>query len=688
MCPIRSNVMETGSPAPLGATPHAEGVNFAVYSSVAEAVELCLFDASGTPSTSHQLAACSDDVWHGYLPGCKPGQRYGYRVHGSWQPEAGLRCNPAKLLIDPYSREIAGDLQWHDAVFDYVPGADTLTINNTDSAAFVPKSVVCAALGIERKRCPEIPWSKTVIYETNLRGYTMRHPAVADFERGTFAGMRHEAVLDHLKSLGITSIELMPIQAYVDEHHLAKRGLRNFWGYNSIAFFAPMPRFAAADARGELLDMVNAIHDAGMEVILDIAFNHTGESDHRGPTIGFRGLDNQAYYRLEPHAPGTYINDTGTGNTLNADHPRVQALVLDCLRYWSDEFGINGFRFDLATVLGRHGDGFSPSHPLLDAISEDSQLVDVKLIAEPWDPGPGGYQLGHFPARWAEWNDKYRDTVRRFWRGDDGMSGEFARRLHGSADIFDQRGRAPYTSVNFVASHDGFTLTDAVSYEHRHNEANGESNGDGHAHNYGCNHGVEGDTDDADVLAARRRHRLNLLASLLFSQGTPMLLAGDEFGNSQQGNNNAYAQDNETGWLNWSELDNDPQFATEVRELIHLRNEWPLLRLPEYLHGRTDIGASSVTISWLNADGTTMQESSWCEPAPFKVLFAESARGGSSSRAAVLINSGDEKVGFRLPEAGAGCEWRVAWSADGLVMAEDRQSFAAPARSICLLTSD
>ena len=680
--------METGSPAPLGATPDAEGVNFAVYSSVAEAVELCLFDASGRPLASHRLAACSDGVWHGYLPGCKPGQRYGYRVHGHWQPDAGLRCNPAKLLIDPYAREIDGDVEWHDAVFDYIPGGDTPTMNQDDSAAFVPRSIVCAPLGSSPVATPVIPWAMTVLYETNVRGHTMRHPAVADHERGTFAGMRNEQVLDYLKALGITSVELMPVQAYVDEHHLAKRDLRNYWGYNTIAFFAPMPRFAAANARSEFLDMVNAIHDAGMEVILDIAFNHTGESSHSGPTISFRGLDNQAYYRLEPHAPGTYVNDTGTGNTLNVDHPRVQALVLDCLRYWASEFGVDGFRFDLATILGRHDNGFAPDHPLLQAISDDAKLADVKLIAEPWDPGPGGYQLGHFPERWAEWNDKYRDTLRRFWRGDADMSGEFARRIHGSADIFDHRGRAPYTSVNFVASHDGFTLADAVSYEHRHNEANGENNRDGHAHNYGCNHGVEGDTDDVDVLAARRRHRLNLLASLLFSQGTPMLLAGDEFGNSQQGNNNAYAQDNETGWLDWSGLDDDPQFTTEVRELIHLRNEWPLLRLPAYLHGETEIGASSVNINWLNTDGNAMEESSWSGPAPFKVMYAEAARNGAMSRVAVLINNSDEEVGFRLPEAYPTCEWRVAWSADGLAIAKDGRSFAAPARSISLLTSD
>jgi len=512
----------------------------------------------------------------------------------------------------------------------------------------------------------------------------MRHPEVPEAERGTFAGMQNGEILAYLKSLGISAVELLPVQAYVDEHHLAKRGLRNYWGYNSIAFFTPMPRLAAGHARREFLEMVNAIHDAGMEVILDIVFNHTAESDGTGPTLCYRGLDNQAYYRLEPDDAASYVNDTGTGNTINAEHPRVQALVLDCLRYWSGELGVDGFRFDLATILGRHAHGFSAGHPLLQAISGDPRLANVKLIAEPWDPGPGGYQLGNFPDRWAEWNDKYRDTARRFWRGDAQMNGRFARRLHGSADIFDHRGRAPYASVNFVTSHDGFTLADLVSYEHRHNEANGEDNRDGHAHNYSSNHGVEGDTDDAAVLSARRRHRLNLLASLLLSPGTPMLLAGDEFGNSQGGNNNAYAQDNETGWLDWSGLEDDPDFALEVRELIHLRKEWPLLRLPEYLHGETVIGSSSMHIHWLNADGKEMNESDWSGPSPFKVMLAESSREGVKSRAAVLFNNGDETVDFRLPNH---LPWRVAWSADAVSVGEDGCSFTAPARSISFLVS-
>jgi glycogen operon protein len=411
-------VLQAGDPDLLGATPGNDGVNFAVYSSVAESIDLCLFDAAGNETKRVALPGCEDGVWSGFLTGCKPGQRYGYRVRGPWRPDAGLRCNPLKLLLDPYCLGISGEFRWHDAVYDHDRNAGTETINTIDSASFVPKSVVCAGSAPAQATKTRIPWSETVLYETNVRGYTMRHPAVPERERGTFAGMRNGDVLDYLRALGITSVELMPVQAWIDERHLTDRGLRNFWGYNTIAFFAPMPRLAAGDARSEFLEMVNAIHDAGLEVVLDIAFNHTGESDRDGPSLSFRGLDNSAYYRLEPDDMETYVNDTGTGNTLDTDHPRVQQLVIDCLRYWSGTFGVDGFRFDLASVLGRHAGGFATGHPLLRRIAGDSGLAGLKLIAEPWDPGPGGYQLGRFPPGWAEWNDQYRDAVRRFWRGD------------------------------------------------------------------------------------------------------------------------------------------------------------------------------------------------------------------------------------------------------------------------------
>jgi glycogen operon protein len=623
-------------------------------------------------------------VWHGYLPGCDAGQHYGYRVHGPWEPEAGLRCNPAQLLIDPYCLEIKGEFRWEEAVYDHDRMAGTATINTTDSAPFVPKSVVCDGRIIEGVPGPAVPWAETVIYETNVRGYTMRHPAITGRERGTFAGMRQGEVLDYLRSLGITSVELMPIQAWIDERHLVDRSLRNYWGYNTIAFFAPMPRLAAGDARTELRDMVNAIHDAGLEVILDIAFNHTGESDRHGPSLGFRGLDNAAFYRLEPDDLQTYVNDTGTGNTLNVDHPRVQQLVLDCLSYWSGYFGVDGFRFDLASILGRHAHGFSTEHPLLHAIRDDARLAGLKLIAEPWDPGPGGYQLGRFPAGWAEWNDKYRDATRRFWRGDAKMSGEFARRLHGSADIFDHDGRTPFASINFVASHDGFTLVDTVSFEHRHNEANGEDNRDGHAHNFSVNHGAEGPTDDATIVAARRRHRLNLLASLLLSQGTPMLLAGDEFGNSQDGNNNAYAQDNETGWLDWSGLEEDPDFMESVRRLLHVRASTPLLRLGDFVHDEPG-STAAVYIAWLTADAQLKQEVDWSDDRPFQ-LVVSGVRDGRCESASIALNRGASPCRFVLPDAQG--EWRLAWSSGGAELAVGDHGFDAGPQTIALLLAD
>jgi glycogen operon protein len=683
MCPIRNRSIRPGNPALLGASPDEDGVNFAVYSSVAEAIELCLFDPAGSQTAVIALPDCHDGIWHGYLPGCEPGQRYGYRAHGPWQPEAGLRCNPHKLLIDPYARDIDGEFLRHDAVHDY--DVDPATINGLDSAPFVPKSVVCESLHETPVPAPGIPWAETIIYEANVRGDTMRHPAVTAKDRGTFAGMRHADVLAYLKALGITSIELMPVQSWIDESHLEDLGLRNFWGYNTIAFFAPMARLAVSNPRAAFLDMVNAIHDAGIEVILDVVFNHTAEGDQFGPTLSFRGLDNAAYYRLEPGDPQVYINDTGTGNTINADHPFAQRLVLDCLRYWSGELGVDGFRFDLATILGRHGDGFSPAHPLLHTIADDAELASVKLIAEPWDPGPGGYQLGHFPGRWAEWNDRYRDTLRSFWRGDAGLSGEFARRLHGSADIFDHDGRTPCSSINFVASHDGFTLADTAGFEHRHNEANGEDNHDGHAHNYSCNHGVEGATTDAGIQAARRRHRLNLLATMLVSQGTPMLLAGDEFGNSQQGNNNAYAQDNDTGWLDWSGLDDDPDFTDQVRKLIRMRRELPLLNIPEYLHGETGVGESSVDIVWLAADGAAMNDEAWADDPPFQLVYASRSADGHSSELAILVNCTVNEAVFRAGRSRG--QWQIAWSTDEMAVAEESAVFAAPPKSIAVLIS-
>jgi glycogen operon protein len=636
-------MIQAGSPSPLGATVDASGTNFAVYSSVAERVELCVFDEKGRQTDSFDLPDCDDHTWYGYLPGCKPGQHYGYRVHGPFDRGRGVRCNPHKLLIDPYARNLAGEFDWHRSAFDS---------NDLDSARHVPKSVVCDARKTIATNRPRIPWQDMVFYEANVRGYTMLHPAVADADRGKFAGMSNANVLEYIKALGVTSIELMPVHAFIDEHHLVKRGLRNFWGYNSISFFAPSSRYARTDGVAEFRDMVRCIHDAGLEVILDVVYNHTGEGDQDGPTLSFRGLDNRSYYSTEPDLPGTLINDTGCGNTINADHPRVQQLIIDSLHYWHRDMGVDGFRFDLAPVLGRHNHGFSSAHPLIELITESEVLYDAILIAEPWDPGPGGYQLGCFPLRWSEWNDKYRDDVRRFWRGDSGTTADLAKRMQGSADIFAASGRPPNASVNFVSSHDGFTLADVVSFEHRHNEANGEANRDGHAHNYSSNYGVEGPSDDDEIQAIRRRQRLNMLATLLVSQGTPMLLAGDEFGNSQQGNNNAYAQDNETAWLDWSLIDSDPDFVDQVRKLIQLRHEHPALGKSKYAHANYEYDDESVS---LVDDGV-----------------------------ACLLNGSEESISFQLP---VDRNWRLAFSSSDCRF-ETTHAAELGARSIAVLIAD
>ena len=491
-------------------------------------------------------------------------------------------------------------------------------------------------------------------------------------------------VLDYLKALGVTSLELMPIHAFIDEHHLARRGLRNFWGYNTVSFFAPEPRYAHADAVAEFREMVRSIHDAGIEVILDVVYNHTGESDGFGPTLSFRGFDNLCYYSMEPDQPGVYINDTGCGNTVNVDHPQVRQLVLDSLRYWHDIMGVDGFRFDLAPVLGRHNHGFSAGHPMLEAIGADAALGDVKLVAEPWDPGPGGYQLGHFPQPWAEWNDRFRDTVRRFWRGDEDAGPEFAERLRGSADLFQKSDRPPTASVNFVCSHDGFTLADLVSYENRHNEANGEENRDGHAHNYSRNYGVEGPSDDPEILAIRRQHRLNMLATLFVAQGTPLLLAGDEFGNTQQGNNNAYAQDNEIGWLDWAGLNQDPKFTEQVRQLIQLRKTVPLFNPPDYVHGRLELDQQVIEIAWLNAEGDRIEDHEWWRLRRKNVLISGTSAAGEADNVSILINGLDAIADFVLPNVGAGNDWQVVFSSaadDG----RDDSVAHVPGHSIAIL---
>jgi len=654
-------MIEAGRPQRLGAEADAGGVNFAVYSGCADRVDLCLFDAQGRERERHPLPGNDAGTWHGYLPGCRPGQVYGYRVHGPWDPAAGLRCNPHKVLLDPFARRLAGGLHWGPAVYDFVPGSmeGHWRMSRLDSAGAVPLGVVTGDPGV-RPRHPGIAWTDTVLYEANLRGMTMRHPDVPEADRGRLAGMRCGAVLQYLKALGITAVELQPLQAFTDESFLAARGMRNYWGYNTLAFFAVAPRYAHGDPLAEVAGMVDAIHEAGLEVILDVAFNHTAEGGARGPSLSMRGLDNLAYYRTVAGEPGRYINDTGCGNTLNTAHPQVQHLVIESLAWWHSGLGFDGFRFDLAAALFRGADGFDRQHPLLQALLTDPRLAGAKLIAEPWDVGPGGYQLGAFGAPWSEWNDQYRDCMRRFWRGDAGQTGAFARRVHGSADLFEPSGRGPTASINFITAHDGFTLADLVSYDNRHNQANGEDNRDGHAHNFSSNHGVEGPTGDRAINALRRRQRLNLMASLLFSQGTPMLLAGDEFGHSQHGNNNAYCQDNPTAWLDWSRRDEDPEFTAQVRRLLALRSETPLLRYDGWLHGH-----AGPCIDWLGTDGKQMRPERWEQANCFALHLCGPVHPGQPERGLeavlILVNRTASARRFDLPRCPAGTGWRVAF---------------------------
>ncbi len=688
-------MIQSGSPDHLGSYCDGQGVNFALYSRAAEAVELCLFDIAAQQIKRYQLPEQHDGVWHGYLPNCEPGQRYGYRVHGPWAPADGLRFNPSKLLIDPYARALDGVFQWSGAVFDYdlstLNGTSDLQPNLTDSAVFIPKSVVTGAILPPAALQNRIPWPETIIYEANVRGYTMCHPDIPEHERGKFRGLSNGKILEYLKALGITSLELMPVHSFIDEAFLIGRGLKNFWGYNSINFFTPESRYAHQDAGSEFREMVSAIHEAGIEVILDVVYNHTGEGANEGPSLSFKGIDNLAYYRTEPNNKDHYVNDTGCGNTLNADSPCVQALIQDSLVYWHKEMGVDGFRFDLAPILGRVAQGFDPQHSLLQKINDHPELQTAKLIAEPWDPGPGGYHLGKFPSRWAEWNDRYRDSVRRFWRAEPDQLSSLAKHLHGSSDIFEPGGRAPQASINFITSHDGFTLNDLVSYEKRHNEANGEENRDGHAHNFSSNHGFEGATDNKAVSQLRRRQRLNMLATLLLSKGTPMLLAGDEFGNSQQGNNNAYAQDNEISWLDWSGLEADPDFSIMVRNLIQLRRQLPHLAKSIYLHGRRMNNAGWRSIEWLNPAGHRMTLNQWHDDRALTLLLPEMNKTTDQnnttkdhfSGAAIMFNVTNESQGFMLPALSNEGGWEVVFDSAGLLRSQSGgHSMSLASRSV------
>ncbi|HEY5638177.1 MAG TPA: glycogen debranching protein GlgX, partial [Burkholderiales bacterium] len=545
-----------GRAYPRGATWDGEGVNFALFSEHAEKVELCLFDESGRRERQRiELRERTDEVWHCYLPEARPGQAYGWRVHGPYRPEDGQRFNPNKLVLDPYAKELVGTVRWSDALYGYTVGhkREDLAFDRRDSAAFMPKCrVIDQAFTWGDDRRPDVPWNDTVIYELNVRGFTMRHPEVPGAQRGTYAGLGSAPAIEYLKRLGVTTVELMPVHAFVDDRFLFERGLRNYWGYSTLGFFAPEPRYSASGSSKEFKTMVKTLHSAGLEVIIDVVYNHSCEGNQLGPTLSFRGLDNASYYRLSENSRRHYHDVTGCGNTLNLEHPRVLQMVMDSLRYWVEEMHVDGFRFDLASALARKGDEVERWGGFFSVIRQDPVLNRVKLIAEPWDLGAGGYQVGNFPLGWTEWNDRYRDGMRAYWKGDGGVIDEFARRLTGSSDLYGREGRRPHASINFVAAHDGFTLADVVSYNDKHNEANGEDNRDGHNHNLSWNCGVEGPTDDPAIRALRERQKRNLLATLFLSQGVPMLLAGDERGRTQQGNNNAYCQDNEISWLDWS----------------------------------------------------------------------------------------------------------------------------------------
>jgi isoamylase len=663
-----------GRPYPLGATWDGEGVNFALYSEHAEKVELCLFDNSGRNEVVRiPLAEQTDMVWHSYLPEVRPGQLYGYRVYGPYAPEKGDRFNHHKLLLDPYGKQVQGAIRWSDAHFGYKVGhkQEDLSFDRRDNAAGMPKNrVIDSAFTWGTDAPPQIPWHETVIYELHVKGFTMCHPDVPAHLRGTYAGLATAPVIDYLTHLGVTSIELMPVHSFVDDRLLVERGLRNYWGYNSIGYLALEPRYLATDSVSEFKTMVKTYHSAGLEVILDVVYNHTAEGNQLGPTLSLKGIDNSAYYRLSPENRRYYTDYTGTGNTLNMQHPRVLQLIMDSLRYWVLEMHVDGFRFDLAATLARELHAVNRLGAFLDIIHQDPLLSQVKLIAEPWDLGEGGYQVGNFPVGWAEWNDRYRDTVRSYWKGDGGLVSDLAYRITGSSDLYAHSGRRPYASVNFVTAHDGFTLQDLVSYNGKHNEANGENNRDGTDNNRSWNCGAEGPTDNPDIQALRARQKRNLLATLLLSQGVPMLYAGDAIGHTQMGNNNAYCQDNPTSWLNWNLQPEDRDLLLFVQRMINLRKRHPVFRRRHFFQGRPIKGANVKDVLWLNPSGNEMSEHEWHDPSARCLGMFLSGQGLDETDERgrklgdenffILLNANHEDVQFTLLGSRPGVRWS-AW---------------------------
>ncbi len=648
--------LEAGRPYPLGATFDGAGTNFALFSDHAERVLLCLFDRKGRREAARfELPECTDGIWHGYLPGVAPGRPYGYRVFGPHRPQEGHRFNPHKLLLDPYAKQLIGELRWSDALYGYRIGAARadLSLDRRDSAAAMPKAVITDESAPSSRRGPARDWRDLVIYEAHVKGLTATLPAAEPHERGTFAALADPHVVEHLHRIGVTAVELMPVHAFVDDRFLVERGLRNYWGYNSLAFFAPEPRYLARRDPAEARIAIRRLQAAGIEVILDVVYNHTAEGNERGPTLSFRGIDNASYYRLLPEEPRHHINDTGTGNTLNLSHPRVIRMVTDSLRHWVEQYGVNGFRFDLCTILGREQDGFDPGAGFFDALRQDPVLAGTRMIAEPWDIGPGGYQLGKHPPGFAEWNDRFRDGVRRFWRGDEGLRPELAARIAGSADLFDHGRRRAWASVNFVAAHDGFTTRDLVTYAERHNEANGEENRDGHHENFSANWGVEGEGGDAGIRARRRRVARAMLATVFVAHGTPMLLMGDEAWRSQGGNNNGYCQDNVISWLDWEEVaaPEGAAMAAFVARLTQLRRAYPVLRSDVFLHG-TPVLPGLPDIAWSEPDGAPVTPEAWHDPARRALvmqLAGPAAAAGATDVLRILMNARDAPVLFALP---------------------------------------
>ena len=667
-----SEQMQEGSPYPRGATWDGKGTNFAVFSAHGTKVEVCIFDEAGEKEVERwELPEYTDQIWHGYIPGIHCGTRYGLRVYGPYEPEEGHRFNHNKLLLDPYACAHIGQLKWDPALFGYqMESGDDTTFDERDSAPYMPKCIVVDPEfdwhGKTRQPKYRIPFDDTILYELHVKGFTKLHPSVPEHEKGTYAGLAHPEVLEYIRSLGVTSIELLPIHTFVTDSFLLDKGLTNYWGYNTIGFFAPDPRYAAqpADALKEFKRTVDSLHDAGLGVILDVVYNHTAEGNELGPTLSFKGIDNSSYYRLLPDKKRYYINDTGTGNTVNLSHPRVIQMVTDSLRYWVEQTRVDGFRFDLGTILAREPNGFDNRSGFLKAVSQDPVLGTVKLIAEPWDCGPGGYQVGAFPPGWAEWNDKFRDTVRAYWKGGSSAS-ELTKRLTASGEIFNCEGRRPWASVNFITAHDGFTLNDVVSYNEKHNEANGEDNKDGSTENYSWNCGAEGPTDDPEVNKLRARQMRNLLATLLLSQGTPMLLAGDEFGRTQKGNNNAFCQDDEISWLNWDFDERQKHLLKFVQRVIAFRHQYPILRRNLFLTGEYNEQLGVRDVTWINANGKEMEDHNWGDTGMrcFGMLIDGRAQTsgirqqGREATLLLVINDHHDMVRFTLPEAVGGNQW-------------------------------